>query len=871
MNSYGDYDAYRGAQDRAGKAGGPGEAGDGIAPGRAQVGRAQVGRAHIPSGPRHGPAGHGAGSASVGSASVGSASVGSASVGSASVGSASVGSGPVGRASVGRAGVPPVGPGGRGPGGRGPGGPVGPNSGGRGGLDPAALAARRKKARIRNLIIGAFAIFIMLAGGLVVGGTYYYDTVPLPDQLDLPEASTIYYSDGKTPIAKLGEEEGGNREYVKIAGIPQIVQDAVISAEDRNFYEHSGVDTKGIIRAAWNNLTGGDTQGASTITQQYARAAADLTGMTYARKVREAVIASKLNSNYEKSQILEYYLNIIYLGRGAYGIQAASRAYFDKSVDKLTAAEAAVLAALIKQPEASATHKGYDPTVNPEAAKERWSYVLNGMVEMGSISAEERAKIEYPKVLKQAKNKCDTEATCGIDTPVGNVVNYVSAELAEMGIQDLRKGGYRVVTSIDRKTQRAAENAARRQSKTSPLSKMKQKSLFAALVAIDPRNGQVRAYYGGEKGVGTDYAGLNSDGSGPHSPGSTFKIYTLAAALKDGISTQSHWDALILEDPDTGRPLTNAGRDTEARVPCANWCTLEKSAIESYNIPFYFVTKDIGKAKVMEAAKAAGIRTIKAPPESDKSLVDLTKETAAQAAKDFGPELGFGQYEITVLDHANGIATFANGGVYHKAHFVVKVMQRGDDGKYKVIKSAKEKGDRRFNEDHIRDLNAVLKQIPGHNGKALAGGRQAIGKTGTWQLGNTRENGDAWMIGATPQLASAVWLGTTGKRRAIKDNYGRNIGGGKLPAEIWKKFMDDALKGKKLETFPPAARTGDVNRGNGQKPVPKNPLDQMCLLNPELCETFRNDDDDDDDNNNGNGQRDGNNGPVIFPSLSPNG
>ncbi|MBX6356011.1 MAG: penicillin-binding protein, partial [Micromonosporaceae bacterium] len=760
-----------------------------------------------------------------------------------------------GRAAGGRVAAPPVSP-------AGPVGPIRPGGAGPGGTgfggkgSPAELARRRKKMRRRNLIIGAFAVFIILAGGVVVGGTYYYDSVKPPQELPLPEASTILYSNGKQ-LAKLGQENGGNREIVPLSAIPKYVQQAVISAEDRNFYKHGGVDYKGILRAAWNNLTGGETQGASTITQQYARDVAHLTGVTYARKVREAVIASKLTQKYSKDQILEFYLNTIYLGRGAYGIQAASRAYFNKTVDKLSVAEGAVLAALIKQPEPSDTFKGYDPTINPGPAKDRWNYVMDGMVEMGVISAADRAKIQYPTTVLKKAPPCVTAATCGVDTPVGNVVNYVAQELDEIGISDLRAGGYRITTTIDPKMQKAAENAARRQAKGSPMHGQPD-NLMAALVAMDPRNGRVKAYYGGEKGVGTDYAGINRDPKtgnlyGGHPPGSTFKIYTMAAALKAGISTQSHWDALKLTDPDTGRKLTNAGRDDSSRVSCAKWCTLEESAIQSYNVPFYWVTKEIGPDKVVDAAKAAGIRTMWAVEGGKSVAVDLTKVSGADVAPSkFDLQVGFGQYDITVLDHANGVATLAARGIYHKAHFVLKVEKKGEDGKFKTAYAAKEKGTRVFDEPQVDDENAVLQKIPEHNNDDLNGDRPAIGKTGTWELGNNKypgANGDAWMVGATPQLASAVWVGNVKDRLPIKDKNGRPIGGSSLPADIWKKFMNEALKGTDVERFPPAAHTGDPNRGNGVEPQhqPGQGPGGDCFLPAFFCPT----------DNGGNGGNDG--------------
>lgn len=313
--------------------------------GSASVGRAGAGRASVPApgAPAAGRAGAGRASVPVspapGGAPAGRASVGVGSAGRASVGSAAVG-GLAGRATVGRAGVAPVSGGGAGgPGG--PGGPSGPGRGGRGGRgagDPNTIARAKKRRRI-NMLIAGFAIFIMLAGIGVVGFTYYSTTVVLPEQLPLPLSTTVYAKDNKTVLATLGDQ---NRQLVKIGEIPQHVQDAVAAAEDRNFYRHSGVDYKGIARAAWNNISNGDKQGASTITQQYARNAyASLKDDTYARKVKEAILASKLSEDYTKAEIMEHYLNVIYFGRGAYGIEAAAQTYFGVPTKKLTVAQAA--------------------------------------------------------------------------------------------------------------------------------------------------------------------------------------------------------------------------------------------------------------------------------------------------------------------------------------------------------------------------------------------------------------------------------------------------------------------------------------------------------------------------------------------------
>jgi membrane peptidoglycan carboxypeptidase len=815
--------------------------------GRASAGRASVGRDYDSGFDR--PSG-------------GRASTGRASVGSASVGSASVGAAGVGRA--GRAAVRPVSPGGLGASsfsygpddpygggaGRGPGGPGGTGPGGRRGRDdrdPEALRRARKRKRI-NLAIAAFAVFIMLAGAGVVVGTYYTSSVTLPNEVPLPLATTIFASDGKTPIAKVGEV---NRSLVTEAQIPQHVQYAVASAEDRKFYEHSGIDYVGIARAAWNNLTGGSTQGASTITQQYARNAFDnLKDQTYARKVREAVLASKLNDRYTKSQIMNFYLNTIYFGRGAYGIEAAAQTYFKKPTDKLTVAEAAVLAAIIKQPvpDSSTGHKGYDPANNPQDALERWNYVLEGMVQKGWLKPQDRPT-QYPAVEKPKDDGGGLDF--GINTPRGNVVNYVREEMLKMKLCEadtcskvLKDGGFKVRTTIDPKMQKAVEAAAQRTVKGSVLS-TQPKNLMAAVVSIDPTNGRVVAYYGGDSGAGFDYAGKNVDTagnvSGGHPPGSTFKVYTLAAALSEGISVKSHWDSTPFTVPGTKITVRNAGHKTTS---CGKWCSLEESTVKSYNVPFYKITEKIGADKVVEMARRAGITTMWTTSDNPPKPVDLTRQTGKDVTPDpFFNVVGYGQYPVTVLDHANGIATLANRGTYNRAHFVISVEQQNKDtGKWEKVGGEQLKPEQRIRPEVADDVAAVLKQIPSTGNDELDDGRPSAGKTGTWELNETSDhNAHAWMVGYTRQLATAVWVGNVGpKQSAILDKNGNDIFGATVPADIWKRYMDAALKGKNVVDFNPPANIGDPNLGDGKSPAPAlpnpvpctDPLSPLCAPNP---------------------------------------
>ncbi|MGN9764110.1 transglycosylase domain-containing protein [Micromonospora sp. SD12] len=810
---------------------GPGRASVPVSPAPAAGRAAGAGRASVPVSP--------AASGSAGRATVGTAAVGAASAGRASVGSAAVG-GVSGRATA-RASVSPAsgGPGG-------PGGPTGPGRRARGAGDPAGAARAKKRKRV-NLLIASFAVFIMLAGLGVVGFTYYSTNVVLPEDTTPPQATTLYASDNKTIIAKVGTQ---NRTLVTIDQIPTHVQDAVAAAEDRNFYEHSGVDYKGIVRAAWNNVSGGSKQGASTITQQYARNAFDnLKDDTYARKVKEAILASKLNDEYTKPQIMQHYLNIIYFGRGAHGIEAAAQTYFGRPANKLSVAEGAVLAALIKQPEANAGHKGYDPAVNPTDAKSRWEYVISGMVAEGWLNAPGKPQAptlaEYPTKTLRKPSQGGAGIDYGVNTPYGNVINYVKQEMRDKGIcvdkedqvtdakplcsQALMSGGYKIRTTIDTKIQKAAVETAQRSRKGSELSDQPP-NLMAAVVAIEPKNGRVLAYYGGDNGTGTDYAGKNTDASGNpyggHPPGSSFKIYTLAAALKEGKALESRWKGRAFTPKGTKFKVSNAGVDNPE---CGDSCTLTVSTLKSLNVPFYHVTETIGPDKVVDMAAKAGVSMMWRSDTNPPKGYDLTKTDPKDIAPSpFFHVVGYGQYPITVLDHANGVATFANQGRYHKAHFLYSVEKRDElTGKWKKIADEGSlKGEQRIDKNVVADVTSVLEQYPARVDHKLDDGRKAASKTGTWELkSNSDDNGDAWMIGYTPQIATAVWVGNVKDRKPLKLKNGTKISGGNLPGTIWERFMDEAHKVKDWEKkdFPPAANVGDPNTGNGEAPPPPPP------------------------------------------------
>ena len=736
-----------------------------------------------------------------------------------------------------------------------------------------------KKRRRTNILTAAAAVIIIMLGAGVVAGTYFFDDVALPPPVTEDQSNVILDSKGAV-LARLGD---ANRTVVPEEKINKVVEHAVAAAEDKNFYTHHGIDVKGIIRAAWNNFTGGATQGASTITQQYARHAADLKAISINRKLREAVIARKLESTYDKDQIMGMYLNYIDLGEGRYGIEAAAQGYFGKSVttaagqkNAMTAEEAAVLASIIKQPYPNAADKGYDPNYNPTGARDRWEYTMKNMLDMGWISPAEYAARKYPAVRKPSANTCKT---CAADKPVGMIFRHVQNELAGLGIDqsDFDKGGLTITTTIDPDVQKAAEEAGSRQSESSPMHKTPA-TYQAAVIGIDPNTGRVLGYYGGDDPNGTDYAGyMAGDGSGViggQSPGSSFKIYTLAAGLKEGASFQSTWDDKKRRP--NGTEISNAGSDP-GTICGGNGrnCPLETATIKSYNFAFYWLADAIGRDKVISAAKAAGLKHMYT---DGGKLVDLTKTDKSTWLQSgyFDTEVAFGQYRIVPLEHAEGVATIVDGGVHHPAHFVEQVKKVDPDtGKISYLNPEKAGGNRVFDADEMANLDGVLQKVVVADKRNLDGGRESVAKSGTWEYttakGNDGGSGDCWFVGGIPQLAVTVWVGGKNKRVELKDPVtGRNMFGAGTPARIWKDFLDTAAEKMdwRNQDFPKRVVTGDPAKfGNGVKPaappptVPTAPTCAEALVGG-TCG---------DNGDNGGGQNNGGGTatPTVPPTVTP--
>jgi membrane peptidoglycan carboxypeptidase len=659
----------------------------------------------------------------------------------------------------------------------------------------AAMSRRRRFAR-RSMIAGTWllgAVAALMVATIVM--FYMFTDVPRPETLPLPQVATIQYADGST-LARIGSVD---RTIVRLEQVPKNVQWAVLAAEDRNFYSEPGVSIRGTVRAALSDVTGGDTQGGSGITQQYVKNAYLSNAQTLTRKLKELMIAVKLSRQYSKDQILEFYLNTVYFGRNTYGIQAAAKAYFGRNVEQLTTAQGALLAGVLRAP------SYYDPAANPGQARQRWAYVLDGMVTTHHLTQAQRAAMTFPK----------TKAPAG--TGLGStgwrylLVNEVLADLQAHGIseKEVYARGLIIRTTIDRKAQNAAVSAIKQ---TFAHLTTKQKNLKNALTAVDPKTGAVLAYYGGSgpgvKGYDGQVDYNDYAGRGGRPPGSSFKPYTLATVLtqtlkktkgKDHFAIDSIVDGSLCRKID-GTQICNDPSDAPYSSPRIK---LSLAMKYSLNTTFDLLAFDAGPDNVAATAHTMGVA--KTDTDGTETLVDRNGHTQ------FG--IGIGDYPVTPLDQATGFATLANDGKVNQAFLVQKATSSAGD----VVYTHKAAANQAIDTKVANDVTLTLEPVAKWSGDALAGGRVSAAKTGTEGIGpKSKANSDAWMVGYTPQVSAAVWVGT-GLSKPIVDANGNPLYGANLPGQTWKLFMDTYLAGHKQ--LPMA--TKQMIAANGGVPKPK--------------------------------------------------
>jgi penicillin-binding protein, 1A family len=562
----------------------------------------------------------------------------------------------------------------------------------------------------------------------------------------VPPASSQIYDIHGNEIANIHAAE--NRRPIGINEIPKNLQNAFIAVEDNRFYDHIGIDPRGIVRAIWANIRGRTvTEGGSTITQQLAKNAYLTQDRTLKRKVQEVFLALQLERQYTKQEILELYMNQIYFGQGAYGVQAAARTYFGKDAKDLTLNECAMLAGIPKSP------NYYSPVNNMDAATERKAVVLDQMVKYGYISDSEAAAAKK-EPLHIAKNTNDGGKSASY------FVDYVLQQLAEKyGDDAIYKDGLKIYTTIDMDMQAAAETAM----KNLPTYFTDANGIVqpqGALVAIDPHTGYIKAMVGGR---GTDQ--FNRATQAVRQPGSAFKPFVFAAALENKYTPES-----IIED----KPLKvgswepqNYSRNFSGKV------RLRDVVRWSLNVPTVRIAQDIGIDKAIFYAQEMGISTFVL----DGATNDRNLATA----------LGGMTRGVTPLELTSAYGTFANRGIHVKPVAILRVVSRTG----KVLEEVERKEKSVMSADNAAALTAMLEDVIRRGTGTRANiGRPAAGKTGT-----TSDYHDAWFVGYTPDLVTGVWIGND----SVSDLHG--MSGGMTPAVIWQAFMQKALAQMPIRSF----------------------------------------------------------------------
>lgn len=616
------------------------------------------------------------------------------------------------------------------------------------------------------------AAAVLAVAALVSGACSYQSRAVLPVVPDEVESSTVYAADGTLLYTFHAEE---NRKVVPLDEIPRHVQDAVIAIEDERFYRHRGVDVRAIMRALRANALAGEVaEGGSTITQQYVKKVLlEDESQTLARKIEEASMAMQLEERYSKGRILELYLNAVYFGNGAYGVEAAAQQYFGKPIGELTLAEAALIAGLIQRPGAT------DPYRAPQAALARRNLVLEAMRanRFATDAAVDAARAE-PLTLGSATTPA-AERYAGA---------YFVEEVKQWILRDPRfgatpqerrdllfGGGLRIQTTLDLAAQAKAESAV---AEVLP----DPAGPAASLVAIEPTTGYVKALVGGRDFFGdSPIAKLNLATQGARQAGSAFKPLVLAAALEQGIDPQRVMPAPACTSIDLGqgqvwRPC-NYGGGGGGRV------TIVEGTVRSYNTLYAQLIMEVGPAYAMEAAARYGIRS------------DLQDNPAAV----------LGTNSVTALDMASAYATFANRGIRVPPILVTRITRA--DGT--TLFQHQHRQQRVLDTDEADVLTSILRQvIERGTGTRAQIGRPAAGKTGTaddWK--------DAWFAGYTPQLSTAVWvgfpqLGPDGQLIRMQPPVTPiRVTGGSYPAQIWQRFMAAAHDGVEPLDFPPPPTT----------------------------------------------------------------
>ncbi|SDB89811.1 Membrane carboxypeptidase (penicillin-binding protein) [Raineyella antarctica] len=626
--------------------------------------------------------------------------------------------------------------------------------------------------RLARLAIGFVALVVL---GTTGGAGLLYANADLnrtnPDFLS--NNTALYYGDGHTELTTLSVQ---NRTTIPYAQMPQSIKDAAVAAENRSYWQDQGVSLAGMARAGVAIVTGKQVQGGSTITQQYAKLVYLSSDRTVIRKVREIAYALKLSDQRSKEVVLEDYLNTVFFGRDAYGVQAAARAWFGKDAKNLNVGESAVLAAVIQNSSI------LDPAVSPDnkaRLEGRYEYVLSGMLAMGSITQQ-----QYDRFHGHLPAMPGQPLMQRYDGPQGFLVNMVEAELKRLGYDEaeINGGGLRVTTTFDPAAQKAAEKAATEQRDRAAAAATKgapRADLHAAIASVDSHTGAVLALYGGDDFVKNSRNWATT----PRMTGSTFKAFGLVAALRDGNTLNSTFNGNTFQLDRQPMPVRN-----EFNRNYGSAVSLQYATQESINTAFVDMVHQMqdGPKKVMKAANDAGAPTGMGWGNYDRMVL--------------------GEPEVSPLDMAASYATLTNGGVRHAPHVVAEVK----DMHGKVLYKADDRGEQAIEADIARDTTYALQRVTqsGTGTRAAALGRPVAGKTGT--AGAADSIYASWFIGATTRVSTAVMYVAGNDGQTDLDPYAqpgaRTFFGSGYPAQTWLDYMQVATKGDPWEAFPPAAQ-----------------------------------------------------------------
>ncbi len=650
---------------------------------------------------------------------------------------------------------------------------------------------------------------------LLTMGVFYavYVVVPIPEANAMAQRqNNLYkYSDG-TVLARTGQI---NRDIVGLEKVPKQVQEVFVAAENISFYQDNGVDLKGTVRGLWNTVSGKGKQGGSTITQQYVKNFYLDQEQTLTRKLKELVISLKVDQRHDKSEILAGYLNTNYYGRGAYGIQAAAKAYYGVDSAELSVEQGAYLAALLQAP------SKYDWAAASDTGKklvtERWNYVLDNAVEIKAVDAGRRAAMTFPIPIEPKPDP-------GTEGQTGYLIQAANAEMRKQGIseQELHQGGWTITTNIDRKKQKLLENAVKAEltSKLDPKKRADQ-DVQAGAVSVDPKTGAVVALYGGQNFAEHQ---LSNATTTTYQPGSTFKPIVLASALDNNATTQDGKpiNAGTIYNGNSEVPVKGPGGDSYAPPNLDDIShgpvTVQEAMNKSVNTAFAQMGVDVGLHRVQDDAFELGMDGIK----TQKAL----------------PSMTLGSYGASPLQIAGVYATLDNHGKK-----VTPTVVAGADHPTRSYDPQQGTGAQVISREAADGVTSVLTGVV-DDGSARTSvaeapnreGRQVAGKTGT-----SDDNKSAWFVGYTTNLVTSVALwGEAAEPRQVRDDHGEEtvpkggqvsiegagdsagrVAGGGIPAKIWSAYTFEAVKADHtpfdLQTNErlPAASTSPSARSDG--------------------------------------------------------